>query len=142
MSHIREFLSARKSKKHAVRFGTDKHLEMQRINMADKDNEIVKKISANPSLFVFFSNDSRAEVPIAGIMNGKFITRRIDRLVIDNENRQIKFLDYKTDTDKDTFREKYIYQMNEYAQLLKSAHPDYSVEGYILWLTDFTLERI
>jgi hypothetical protein len=32
--------------------------------------------------------------------------------------------------------------MGEFAELLKGVYPDYSVRGFILWLQDFSFEKI
>jgi ATP-dependent helicase/nuclease subunit A len=88
----------------------------------------------------FFSDDSRAEAPIAGFISGKFISRRIDRLVI--TDGEILFLDYKTDVDKTARIDSYKKQLNEYAELLRGAYPSRKISGYILWLKDWSLERI
>ena len=51
-------------------------------------------------------------------------------------------IDYKTDTDMDTFRDKYKKQLTEYAQLLCSAYPKYKITGFILWTQNWQLEKM
>ena len=87
-------------------------------------------------------SNAKTEVPIAGKLNGVFISRRIDRLVIDNNGKTIRFLDYKSDTDKNVLRDKYVRQLKEYAELLRSAYPDYKIAGFILWLHDWQLDEV
>lgn len=106
------------------------------------DAEIRTKIAQHPELTHFFATNSKPEVPIAGHINGKFISRRIDRLIIDDTNKTIDILDYKTDTNKTAFIDKYTAQINEYATLLRDIYPNYTIRGYILWLHDFELTKI
>ena len=103
---------------------------------------MIKQISTNPELIEIMGPLSKTEVPIAGFINGKFISRRIDRLYINHDAKKIVVLDYKTDTDKNLFKQKYNEQLNEYRQLLKQIYNNYSVTTKILWLNDFTLENI
>ena len=84
----------------------------------------------------------KTEVPIAGTINGRFISRRIDRLFTDDENKRVYVLDYKTDTDRAAFHDKYVEQINEYKTLLRDIYPNYEIRGYILWLHDFSVEEI
>ena len=51
-------------------------------------------------------------------------------------------LDYKTDTNRNLYREKYRVQLMEYYKLLKQIYPDFNIVCKILWLNDFTLENI
>ena len=106
------------------------------------DKTITEIIMNRPDLWPFFGTNAKTEVPIAANINGKFTSRRIDRLLINNSTKSIDFIDYKTDTDKNTFLNKYKTQLKEYAELLQSAFPDYKITGYILWLQDWTLEKI
>ena len=106
------------------------------------DNAILNKIFQCPSLIEFFIPASQTEVPIAGHINGKFVSRRIDRLIIDNDKKTIKILDYKSDTDKQKFLAKYTEQITEYKNLMQDIYPGYTIRGYILWLHDFSLIEI
>ena len=85
---------------------------------------------------------SKTEVPIAGVINGRFISRRIDRLYINQNTKTIIILDYKTDIDKNVFREKYIDKLTEYRELLKQIYNGFSVSCKIFWTNDFTLENV
>jgi ATP-dependent exoDNAse (exonuclease V) beta subunit len=93
-------------------------------------------------LLPFFTSNAKTEVPIAGVLRGVFVSRRIDRLLVNNDNKTIDFIDYKTDTDKNAFIEQYRHQLKEYAELLHSAYPDYKINGYILWLNDWSINKI
>lgn len=143
---LNEILSELKRADYATDAGRKLHTKMQKIKAGDTaphgDDELVTKITENPQLMKFFTAASRTEVPIAGNINGKFISRRIDRLVIDDETKNIYVLDYKSDADKTAYRDKYAAQIREYIALLRNAYPTYAVRGYILWLQDFELVEI
>ena len=127
---LRDIISQMKHTKIATDTGKKMHTKMQGIIISDT------------ALTHFFTPNSKSEVPIAGHINGKFISRRIDRLIIDDTNKTIDILDYKTDTNKTAFIDKYTAQINEYATLLRDIYPNYTIRGYILWLHDFELTKI
>ena len=81
-------------------------------------------------------------MPVAAEIKSNFISRRIDRLIVDDEKRSVYIIDYKTDTDKDAFRQKYMAQVQEYMAITKKIYPKYNVSGHILWLHDWTLESV
>ena len=144
---LQNFLIGAKNKEFATKTGTQMHAVLQHVIVDDSVGnrgtpEIIKEILNRPNLKPFFTKDAKTEVPIAGFIDGHFISRRIDRLIINQETKTIDFIDYKTDMDKTTFIEKYKHQLNEYRELLKSAYPDYKINGYILWLTDWQLQAI
>ena len=134
------------SKKFATKRGKDVHTRMSKICFYNGDfvgdEEIISKIKNNPDLYEFMGPLSRAEVPLAGYLNGVFLSRRIDRLYINEKAKKVVVLDYKTDIDKILYYEKYRLQLNEYRELLKQIYPDFNIVCKILWLNDFTLENI
>lgn len=146
MTTLREFLQAQNNSAHAVAAGVQMHARLGRIfidgDQFDGDADLVTKIRAVPTLCEFFGRNSRTEVPIAGFVSKRFISRRIDRLVIDANAKRILILDYKTDLDKLAFRAKYAAQLREYATLISAIYPSYHVSCYILWTHDWTLEKI
>ena len=143
---LTEFLTIAKNKDFATNTGTHMHALLQHVIVDDGiesgDAEIIKTIKKHPDLLPFFVKNAQTEVPIAGDIHGHFVSRRIDRLRRKHNTKTIDFIDYKTDTDKNTFVEQYKYQLKEYAELLYSAYPDYKINGYILWLHDWVLDKI
>ena len=144
--NLNDFLKSQEQKDYAVQTGMSVHAQMQNI-IVDKtveygDKDIIDLIKTRPDLQPFFTASAQTEVPIAGIIHGKFVSRRIDRLIINHDTKTIDFIDYKTDTNKTTFVEKYRIQITEYAELLHSAYPNYKINGYILWLHDWQLDKI
>ena len=85
---------------------------------------------------------SRAEVPLAGYVDGAFLSRRVDRLYVNEHTQTVVVLDYKTDIDKKRYYEKYRVQLTEYYKLLKEIFPMFNIKCKILWLNDFTLENV
>ena len=146
MTTLNNILNAHNQTKYATDTGRKNHTKLRHIHFDGTnwhgDETTINKIKKQPELLRFFTQNSRSEVPIAGHINGRFISRRIDRLVINDENKNILILDYKSDIDKDINREQYFHQINEYRQLLHQIYPKYKISGYILWLHDFVLEKI
>lgn len=146
MTALNDILTTHDRKKFAVTHGIKMHIRLQRVIIdGDRtcgDPELVSLIRQNPSLLQFFAKNSQTEVSIAGVINTRFISRRIDRLIVNQRNKTIAILDYKTDIDCDAFRDKYVAQLREYATLLHAIYPDYKITAHILWTHDFSLENI
>lgn len=145
--NLNDFLQTERAKSYAIASGTDMHAKMQHVIIDEKkgnhgDSDIIEKIQKRPDLTLFFGVNAKTEVPIAGKINGVFVSRRIDRLILDEITKTIQFIDYKTDINKTEFVEKYIRQIKEYAELLHSAYPDYKISGFILWLHNWDLVRV
>ena len=146
---LKDFLIGAKNKEFATKSGTNIHTKMRHIvvhggERSVGDHDIVEIIKNRTDLLPFFvaTNFPQTEVPIAGYINNTFVSRRIDRLLINHKSKTIDFMDYKTDINKNEFVEKYKKQLNEYAQLLHSAYPDYKISGYILWIHDWVLTQL
>lgn len=144
---LNDFLQSVMSKQYATESGTKMHLLLQSIvidaiNGNRGDTELVSIISNRPELKPFFVLDAKTEVPIAGIIHGVFVSRRIDRLLINDKDKTVVFMDYKTDLNKIEFYDKYKKQLLEYAELLRSAYPKYKINGFILWTHDWQLEQV
>ncbi|MBQ8293820.1 MAG: hypothetical protein IJX89_00320 [Alphaproteobacteria bacterium] len=146
MTTLNKILSAADRTKFATDTGAKMHAILQHITISDHTNnddaEIISRIKANPDILRFFSTNSRTEAPIAGTINGRFISRRLDRLVIDPAAQTIAVLDYKTDTDRTILHNQYVAQIREYVALLRTIYPTYKITGHILWTHDFSLENI
>lgn len=143
---LKNFLTGANNKDFATKSGTKTHTDLRYVIVGDSgnfgNNDLIKIIQNRSDLKTFFGKDAKTEVPIAGFINGRFASRRIDRLIINHDTKIIDFIDYKTDTDKTLFVEKYKKQLNEYRELLKSAYPGYKIKGYILWTNDWQLHAI
>ena len=144
---LHNFLTGAKNKEYATKSGAQTHVALQHVVIDESGDigapELIKIITSHQDLIPFFNKTAKTEVPIAGFINGHFISRRLDRLLINHKTKTIDFIDYKTDTDKTLFIDQYKRQLNEYRELLKSAYPGYKINGYILWINnDWILESV
>ena len=143
---LHELIEKQIHSKYATDAGRNVHVRMQHVFCTQNgwvgDKDIVLRICNNPDLCELMGPLSKTEVPIAGEINHKFISRRIDRLYVNNINKTVVVLDYKTDIDKKQFFKKYVEQLNEYRELLKQIYPNFDIRCKILWLNDFTLENV
>lgn len=131
----------------ATNAGTRVHRDMGKIVLGTPSGDVgnpeyIAHIRHDHRLIPLFDTIARTEVPIAGRINGRFISRRIDRLRVFDDVRRVVFIDYKTDTDPEIMRHHYRTQLGEYATLLHEIYPDYTIDGYILWMHDWTLDHI
>lgn len=143
-NNLHKLLIEQEQKKYAIETGAEIHKKLQQIVIDDTekgDTDLIKKIKEHKELLSFFNKDSKTEVPIAGYIDNTFISRRIDRLAINDIAKNITVLEYKTDINKQLNHEKYVAQVQEYKKLLQDAYPTYDTECYILWLHDFSLEK-
>lgn len=146
MTTLHNILSARDSKTFATASGTKMHIRLRHIVLEDDtqcgDSDLISKIQQRSDLVPFFCRASKTEVPIAGTIKGRFISRRIDRLLVNHDEKTVKILDYKTDINPNERKSIYVSQINEYIQLMRAIYPGYKISGYILWTHDFLLEKI
>lgn len=144
--NLRELLRDFESQKVATDVGTQMHKKLSLVRVlsdCDKvDSELKKHIESCAGLSMFFTEKAQMEVPIAGELDGDFVSCRVDRFVVDDENKIVHILDYKTDVDRVTRRKKYEDQLEKYARLMRQIYPKYKIKKYILWLHDWTLEEI
>ncbi len=144
---IKDLLSQQDSINFAINIGQSIHQKMRHVfvnnNIWTGDDILTKKLSKHPELTRFFIENAQTEIPIAGTINGCFISRRIDRMIVNHINKTIDILDYKTDHNRnDVIREKYKKQVCEYIELMNKIYPNYTIHGFILWLHDCFLDNI
>lgn len=143
---INELIEKQMRSQYATNQGRDMHRKMQNVffnsGVWTGDDNIVLHIKNIPGLCEWLGPLSRTEIPVAGMVENKFISRRIDRLYVNNDDKTVVVLDYKTDIDKNFFHEKYIEQLTEYYALLKQIYKNFDIQCKILWLNDFTLENV
>ena len=134
------------SAEFATAAGTDMHAQMAKVRFQNGDfvgpADIVSKIKTHTELSEIMGPLSRIEVPLAGYVDGVFLSRRVDRLYVNKDTKTVVVLDYKTDANKKKYYEKYLVQLMEYYKLLKEIFPDFNIKCKILWLNDFTLENV
>lgn len=95
----------------------------------------VQAILGHPSLSALFGPGSRAEIPIAGIVNDLEIGGLIDRILITPE--RIVLADFKTDrrppADLDHVPVAYLRQLASYCAILAQIYPDRPIEALLIW---------
>ncbi len=95
----------------------------------------VLAVLALPALAPLFGPESRAEVPLAGVVGGQAIFGQVDRLAVTPD--AVLLLDYKTNrTPPSTAAEvprAYLRQMAAYRALLEAIWPDRPVRPALLW---------
>ncbi len=145
-NNLTELLDEYDAIKYATDSGNEMHKKLAFVRTLSDcgkvDCELENHVKSCDGLSVFFVENARTEVPVAGIINGEFVSRRIDRLVIDDLNKIVRILDYKTDIDKRARRDKYVAQLTEYEKLMHQIYPEYQIETCILWLHDWVLEKL
>ncbi|WP_422369037.1 double-strand break repair helicase AddA [Pelagibius sp.] len=93
----------------------------------------------DPALSVLFGPGSRAEVPLAGLVESQdgpqVISGQVDRLLV--EDRTISLVDFKTQRPAPKTPEEvprlYLRQMAAYRALLARIYPGHRLSSYLLW---------
>ena len=91
-----------------------------------------------------FSKNSMAEVPIIGEVDGKIISSKIDRLIVEND--KVIIVDYKTNRPAansiDEVPALYLSQLKTYKKLLERIYPNKIVETYLLWTNTCNMMKV
>ena len=93
----------------------------------------------HPDFLRFLGPGSRAEVPVAGLVEGRggaqVVAGQIDRLVVEADS--VAVVDYKSNRrppeDPDGVPEVYLRQMAAYRGLLSEIYPGRRIDCYLLW---------
>jgi len=95
----------------------------------------VQAVLEHPELARLFGPDSRAEVPIVGILNGLPIAGQVDRLAF--SKGEVLVVDYKTNrapsASIDQVPAAYLRQMAAYRALLEAIYPGRAVVCALVW---------
>lgn len=109
-----------------------------RLDVAQQDETCreVMAILGNPEFSPLFGADSRAEVPIAGVLaDGSRWSGQIDRLCL--RDKAVWVVDYKTNRppprDARDIPASYAAQMQAYRALLQGVYPERKVRCFLLW---------
>lgn len=91
-----------------------------------------------------FGADSKAEVPVMGLVDGKIISGQIDRLVVEKD--RVMIIDFKTNRPAalrvEDVQPAYVKQLRAYKLLIEKIYPQKNVETLILWTDTATLMEI
>ena len=81
-----------------------------------------------------------------GISDGKFISGQIDRLIVDEKEKKVIVVDFKTNrpaaSNINDVPQAYITQLAVYKNLMKQIYKDMDIETYILWTNTLKLMKI
>lgn len=106
--------------------------------------EEVSQLLEDPRFSFVFGENSRAEVPVMGEVEGKIISGQIDRLVVFDD--RVVIVDFKTNrpaaSERSEVAEQYVKQMDVYRKLLEKVYEGRAVETYILWTNTLKLMKI
>ncbi len=109
----------------------------ERLPAAERESILAETMAVltDPAFAPLFSPEAKAEVPITGMLAGRPVAGRIDRLLITDE--RILLVDYKSlrpaPRTADQVPGAYLRQMALYHALLRQAFPDRPVEAALLW---------
>jgi ATP-dependent helicase/nuclease subunit A len=92
-------------------------------------------VLGTPDFAALFGPDSRAEVPLAGLVDGRPMAGQVDRLVV--EDGRVLVVDYKTNRPppvrESDVHPAYLRQMALYRAALRGVFPGRSVVCALLW---------
>ena len=95
----------------------------------------IRRILDSPHLADLFGPNSRAEVPLAGVIDDRLVFGRIDRLAIGDDG--VLIVDFKSDreppAEPDQVPVAYLRQMAAYQALLRRIYPGRPVRCGLLW---------
>lgn len=108
------------------------------------------QVVEHPEFRCVFEPDSRAEVPIAGVVKpatggaARTVSGQVDRLIVTQS--EVIIVDYKTNRPSPRKVEDvsvaYLRQMGLYARILAGIYPDLKVVALLLWTDDATLMEL
>lgn len=95
----------------------------------------VLSLLENPKFAEMFGANSKAEVPIMGVVDGRIVSAQVDRLAVFDD--KVVVVDFKTNRPAaETLADVpsiYVRQLGAYRKLLEAVYPTKRVETYILW---------
>lgn len=104
----------------------------------DEQSQIVKEIRnllQNPHFAAVFGENSKAEVPVMGLVDDRIISGQIDRLVVEKE--RVMIIDFKTNRPAaktvDDVPKAYVKQLAAYRELTTKIYPTHQIQTFILW---------
>ncbi len=92
-------------------------------------------VLARPEFAFMFAENSRAEVRIAGDIDGHMVLGQIDRLIVTDE--EVTVIDFKTGDPPLSWNESpwgYREQMADYAALVAKAYPERRIQGMLFYI--------
>lgn len=97
--------------------------------------EEIGNLLKNPQFAAVFGENSKAEVPLMGLVNDRIISGQIDRLVVEKD--RVMIIDFKTNRPAaQTLADvpaAYVKQLAAYKELVARIYPEHRIETFILW---------
>ncbi len=107
---------------------------------ADLTKELLAVLN-HPEFAEIFSQNSRSEVPIVGLLGANVVSGQIDRLVV--TKNEVLIVDYKSNRNPpnnvNEIPSVYIKQMQIYSDVVKNIYPNHKVKSALLWTESLTL---
>lgn len=123
-------------------------LKKDAYDLKDYEIERIKKevlsLLENKKFAAVFGNNSKAEVPIMGVVEGRIISAQVDRLVVEDD--RVLIVDFKTNRPAAQSAKEvpmvYIKQLKAYKDLLAQIYKGKKIETAILWTDTASLMEI
>ncbi len=110
----------------------------------EKIKEELLSLLHNEEFSAVFGPNSKAEVPLMGMVGDKIVSGQIDRLVVTDET--VMIVDFKTNRPAARTQEEvplsYIKQLETYAALITKIYPAKKIYKYILWTNTASLMKL
>ncbi len=127
----------------ALRFLAQPALGLAAAQQAELAGETLAVLES-PEAAPLFGPDSRAEVPLTGLVGATRISGQIDRLAV--TEREVLLVDYKTNRPSprsaDQVPRAYLQQLAAYAALLRGIYPRHRLHCFLLWTETARLMHI
>jgi ATP-dependent helicase/nuclease subunit A len=118
----------------AEKYLSQKAHDLSRDNIIQIKSEVIR-ILEDEKLKDLFGRNSRAEVPIVGLIGHKAISGSVDRLAVTESH--VLIIDYKTNRPPplsvQDIPKIYLRQMAAYNEILKDIYPNHKVRCALLW---------
>lgn len=118
----------------AKRFLSHPHHHLDHSRQDEILDEVLRLLQ-NENFAPLFGPNSRAEVPLAGKVNGKNFSGQVDRMVV--LDREIWIVDYKTNrpppSDASGIPDDYRQQMEAYRAIMGPIYPTHKIRCFLLW---------
>ena len=117
----------------------EEFLRRNAVDISDGDVERIKnevlRLLNDERFSAVFGKNSKAEVPVMGLADGRIISGQIDRLVVEDD--RVMIVDFKTNrpaaSSQDEVPSGYLKQLKAYKALVEKIYPGRRAETYILW---------
>ena len=110
-------------------------------------NRIIEEVGlllTSSDFAAVFGANSKAEVPVMGLVDGRIVSGQIDRLAVEKD--RVMIIDFKTyrpaATSVEDVPPAYIKQLAAYRQLVGRIYQNREIETYLLWTDTAELMKV